>query len=79
MILDEHTACPMCPQVNRDAFVIMQRAAPLLPEGPMREELSYALESQRVWYEAHHANQLHAFSAELESARNPRLDVKEPA
>lgn len=78
MILDEHTACPACPQPVRDLYAVCRR---VVAAGPGRlslvelEELQHVLEALRPWIEAHHANQVHAFSLELEDARQPRLEV----
>lgn len=75
MILDEHTPCPMCPQVNRDSYVAGRRVLERDRKTwtPDHEELHLRLEAQRRWFDAHHANQLHAFSLELEDARHPTL------
>lgn len=73
MELDTMTACPMCPRRVRDFYVIGRRILPTLPrERPEVEEFAHALEELRPWYDAHHANQLHAFSPELEAAREGR-------
>lgn len=78
MILDEHTPCPACPQVVRDLFAVAHRAVlQLLRDDvvtrPEYGELMAAVDTLRPWVEAHHANQVHAFSPELEDARAPQL------
>lgn len=78
MILDEHTACPACPQVVRDLYAIARRAQLRMPytghgEVPEYDELLAVLEAFRPWIEAHHANQFHSHSLELEDARAPQL------
>lgn len=82
MILDEHTPCPACPQVVRDLYstarrlyAVTARATAPGERGPEYDEFLAALVALRPWIEAHHANQLHAFSFELEDARHPQLSV----
>lgn len=86
-MIDSHTPCPACPQEVRalyavgrrvlagsqSHFIAHERLAPA-----EYDELSLALDALRPFVEAHHANQVHAFSPELEDARHPRLDVQEP-
>lgn len=77
MILDAHTPCPACPQIVRTLYVtalrvLQARDCPRLPEV---EELFAAVDAVRPWVEAHHVNQEHAFSFELEDARAPQLTV----
>lgn len=82
MTPDEHTACPGCPQVWRDLYATGRSvlARPMmiarffsedLP--PELEELRLAIERVKPFVEAHHANQLHAHSRELENARDPKV------
>lgn len=81
MILDEHTPCPVCPQLVRDLYVAARRV--LAHERRLataeHEELHLHLEAMRAWVEAHHANQLHSHSTELEDARHPTLESQESA
>lgn len=85
MILDAHTPCPACPQVVRDFYVVSRRLLSVTAYATaageadvVSDEFLAALDALKLWIEAHHANQVHAFSPELEGARNPRLDVQEP-
>lgn len=75
MTIDEHNACPACPVVIRDLYAVGRRV--LVREQDTKsleyEELYLALEAVRPFVEAHHANQLHAFSKELAAAREPQL------
>ena len=76
MTLDEHTPCPACPQIVRDLYVTARRVLehePAMSALIDHEELHRSCEAVRPWVEAHHANQLHAFSLELEAARDPKL------
>ena len=82
MTLDAHTACPACPHQVRALYAVGRRvlagsrshfiAEERLPPAEY-DELYLALEALRPFVEAHHANQLHAFSPELEAARDLRL------
>jgi hypothetical protein len=83
MVIDSQTPCPMCPRLVRDLYALGWRvlATELSPPRsidrdrlPEFAELLAALEALRPWYEAHHADQRHAFSEALESAREARLD-----
>lgn len=77
MILDEFTPCPACPQVVRDLYAITRRL--LAAGGPARlsiiewAEVHQVLKTLRPFIEAHHANQLHSHSLELEDARHPSV------
>lgn len=75
MILDDHNACPACARQVRNVYAaarrLLERDRPTAT--PDHEELHLALEALRPFVEAHHANQLHAFSLELETARHPTL------
>ena len=75
MILDAHTPCPVCPRVIRDLYAVGRRV--LIREqdaaSPEYEELYLALDALRPWIEAHYSDQRHAFSKDLESAREPQL------
>lgn len=79
MTPDAHTPCPACPIVVRDLYAVGRRVLIRIQEvaAPEYEELYLALEALRPWYEAHYANQLHAFSPELEDARLARHPVPE--
>lgn len=75
MTIDEHNACPACPIAVRNLYAVGRRV--LIREQDRAtveyEELYVALEALRPFVDAHHANQLHAFSKELESAREPQI------
>lgn len=75
MTIDEHNACPACPAQVRALYAVGRRV--LVREQDAKsleyEELYLALEALRPFVEAHHANQLHAFSRELAAAREPAL------
>lgn len=86
MTIDEHNACPTCAQQVRVAFEAAMTLVILLenrtdPLGP--GELGALANAHAALWElaplvrAHHANQLHAFSAKLASARHPRLAPEE--
>lgn len=75
MTIDAHNACPACPVIVRDLYAVGRRV--LIREQDAAtaeyEELYLALEQLRPFIEAHHANQLHAFSPELAGAREPKI------
>ena len=76
MTLDEHTPCPACPHQVRALYAVGRRMLSARAEtlsAPEAEEFLAALEALRPFVDAHHANQLHAFSLELEEARAPQL------
>lgn len=75
MMLDDHNACPACPDVVRDVYAAARRVleGDLRTTTPDHEELHLVVERLRPFVEAHHANQLHAFSKELEDARHPKF------
>lgn len=82
MMPDQHTACPACPKQVRALYAVARRILVgtqshfmkherLAP--PEYEELHQALEDLRPFVDAHHADQRHSLSDELESSRNPVL------
>ena len=73
MTYDAHTPCPACPRQVRDLYAVGRRVLERERERRTREyeELHQALEQLRPFVEAHHENQLHAFSPELEGVREP--------
>ena len=84
MRADRLTPCPACPAPVRELYAVGRRILAgsrshffqherLAP--PEYEELYLALEKLRPFVEAHHANQEHAFSAELEAARHPASEA----
>ncbi len=77
MTPDVHTACPACPAHVRALYAVGRRVLAMLEsrDGAQveQEELAQALDALRPFIEAHHANQLHAFSNELERARTPEV------
>jgi hypothetical protein len=84
MIPDRHNACPACNADWRALYAVARRVLAgsrshffaherLTP--PEYEELYLACERVRDYVEAHHANQDHAFSPELEAARHPVVPV----
>lgn len=75
--IDEHNACPGCPQPVRALFyraqqVVDVRDDPELLKGYL-EYLAAAVRAFAPFVEAHHANQDHVVSPELASAREPVL------
>lgn len=74
-MIDDHNACPACPNQVRALYAVGRRV--LVREQDAKsaeyEELYIALEALRPFVEAHHANQLHAFSHELAGARESKL------
>lgn len=84
MIPDAHTPCPACPAPVRALYAVARRVLAgthshfLTHErlAPAEyEELYQACEDLRPWIDAHHANQEHSLSPELEAARHPVLSV----
>lgn len=77
MILDEHTPCPACPDDVRALYAIARRALVRMHHErdlpPEYEELLAILDALRPWIDAHHANQLHSHSIDLEDARHPTV------
>jgi len=78
MTPDEHTPCPACPAQVRDLYAVgrrvLENAGWSEGSAPVEyEELYIALEALRPFVDAHHANQLHAFSEELADARDPKV------
>lgn len=80
MTPDYYTPCPACPSCVRDLYAVGRRVLERLSDlhvdpNPEYAEFFAALEALRPFYEAHHANQIHAHSAELEDARLPHLEA----
>lgn len=77
MTPDAVTPCPGCPEPVRAVYASGRRVLARLQEDAMHTpeyaEFYTALEQLRPFIEAHHANQLHAFSAELEAVRIPSV------
>lgn len=79
MRVDEHNACPACPQPVRSLYFSAQRVLDLL-DGDVAvvkllpgylDDLRAAARAMQPFVEAHHANQNHVLSPELASAREP--------
>jgi hypothetical protein len=77
MTPDAHTACPLCAQVVRDLYAISRRVLVRMHHDPILapeyDELLAAVDAVRPLYDAHHGNQLHSHSPELEDARHPTV------
>jgi len=82
MTPDAHTPCPACPATVRALYAAARRVLAgtnshflkherLAP--PEYDELYHACEDLRPFVEAHHANQEHSLSPELEAARHPTV------
>lgn len=79
MTIDDHNACPACPLPVRHLYAWALKVLAIDPAlrslRPEYEELHQAVEAMRPHVEAHHANQLHAFSPELAGARDPKVEA----
>ena len=73
MTPDEFTPCPFCPDVVRALFRVACRVVERERQyrTPEYEELAAIVATLQPFYDAHYANQAHAFSTHLEDARSP--------
>jgi hypothetical protein len=79
MVIDPSTPCAFCAFQVRNLYAIARRVLERERQHatPEYEELAIALEACRPLYEAHHADQVHAFSPELEPWRTAHVEVDE--
>jgi hypothetical protein len=81
MTPDASTPCPACPREVRALYLAAQLLVKRLDQGPsvdaimslIDDELRMAVNAVKPFVDAHEANQVHAHSAELASAREPQL------